>query len=162
VPHTKTRIVGSGFTTFVYRGQPIAFLERIDDSGQLPVTPTPDVIIPLDAQHAVEIATARALGAGNLVVTVRELWNAPIWNQFVGLQGTNDILDVYNRLSADPAEVTCQMLIKPPGAPWRGKVYHNCTMVGIDDGETVTIGTITVAKTATIWYTHTTPFSLNA
>lgn len=166
MPHTQSRVVGSGFTTFNYRGQRIAFLDSIADTGQQPVSErgTPwEAVIPLDQLHAVEIATSRALQPGTLTASIRELWNAPVWNQLAGLAGTNDILDVYGALAADPAQVTCQMLIKAPGAAsWRGKNYHNCIVSTIEDGENVTIGAITVSKSVTIIYTHTTPFVLAA
>lgn len=163
MPHTQSRVVGSGFTSFNYRGRTIAFLDSVADSGQAPINPTAEAVIPLDAKFAVEIATSRALNIGTLTATIRELWSHPVWNQLVGLEGTNDIIDVYDAISADPAEVTCQMLIKIPGAGvWRGKVYHGCVITGIDDGETIAIGTITVSKNVTIAYTHTTPFVTNA
>lgn len=160
MPNTKTRVVGSGFTTFNYRGKPIAFLDQFQDSGQSPVA-NPEAIHPLDQRHPVEIATARAVDAGFITVTIRELWNAPVWQQLAGLEGTNDVVAVYERLAAEPSEVSCQMIIKPPGANfWRGKTYHNCIVTRIDDSESVNIGTLSIAKTMTIYYTHTTPLQI--
>ncbi len=166
MPNTKVRVVGSGFTTFNYRGQPIAFLESFTDSGQEPFAiggPGYEAITPLGDKHPREIVTTRVLMAGTLRLTIRELWNAPVWQQLVGLAGTNDIVEVYQRLADDPSEVTCQMIIKPPGAQsWRGKVYHGCVVVMIEDGENVTTGALSVPRNLTIAYTHHTPFSANA
>lgn len=156
---TRTRVVGSGFTTFNYRGQPIAFLDGFADSGQRPVAGA-EPVHPIGAKFPVEIATARALMAGTLTITIRELWNEPVWYQLVGLSGTPDIVSVYEALAAAPSEVTCQMLIKPPGSStWRGKTYHNCVITDIADDEQVVIGTMTIARNITLMYTHTTPIS---
>jgi hypothetical protein len=160
MPQTKTRVIGSGFTTFNYRGQPIAFLDGFTDTGQRPVGAGMEPVHPLDKRYPAELATARALNYGTLTVTIRELWNEPVWYQLVGLTGTKDILAVWDALAADPAAITCQMLIKPPGSPtWRGKTYHNCVITDIDDSENVAIGQLTMPRNVTIAYTHTTPLT---
>lgn len=153
---TKTRVVGSGFTTFNYRGQAIAFLEAFQDSGQQPLS-NPEAIIPLGASYPVEIATGRVLNAGSLTLTIRELWNGPVWQQLQGLAGTNNIVDVYRAIAADPAAVTCQMIIRSPTGIVRGKTYHNCVITNIDDSESVNIGALTVPRNMTVMYTNTTP-----
>lgn len=153
---TRTRVVGSGFTTFNYRGQPIAFLDQFADSGQRPIAGA-EPVHPIGSRFPVEIATARALAAGTLTITIRELWNEPVWYQLVGLSGTPDIISVYEALAASPSEVTCQMLIKPPGSPtWRGKTYHNCVIIDIADDENVSIRDMTIPRNISLMYTHTT------
>lgn len=161
MPQTKSRVVGSGFTTFNWRGNTIAFLDRVVDTGQRPIA-QPEPVMPIGSVHAVEIATARALSPGTLTVAIRELWNAPVWWSLAGLTGTNDVIDVYNALAADPTEVTCQMIIKPPpnaGPRTRGKTYHNCMIVDVDDSEEINIGALTIQRSFTIMYTHITRFS---
>lgn len=163
MPQTQTRVVGSGFTTFNYRGVPIAFLDSFTDTGQRPFSNTGagfEAVTPLGDRHPREIATTRVLTEGTLQLTIRELWNEPVWHQLVGLAGTYSIVDVYERLAADPNSVTCQMIIKPPGGrPWRGKVYHGCVVTDIDDRETVAIGALTFPRVISVVYTHTTPFT---
>lgn len=165
MPQTKVRVVGSGFTTFSYRGKPIAFCEGVEDSGQRAFSDLGQpyqFIHPLGAKHPVEIATSRVLQGGTLVLTIRELWNAPVWQQLSGLARSQNIVDIFEVLAADPNYVTCQTLIKPPGtenrpSAWRGKNYHNCTIVDINDGDTITVGSLAVTKGITVAYTHTTP-----
>lgn len=163
---TRVRVVGSGFTTFNYRGVPIAFLDSFTDSGQRPYSATGagwESVTPLGEKHPIEIVTTRVLSEGTLSLTIRELWNEPVWFQLAGLSGTWNIVDVYERLAADPTEVTCQMIIKPPGASaWRGKVYHGCVVTDIADGETVSIGALSFPRVLTVVYTHTTPFAQGA
>lgn len=156
MPETQVRVVGSGFTTFNYQGQAIAFLDGFSDTGQQPIV-APEPITPLGDRYPREIATARVLDMGTLTVTIRELWNAPVWWQLAGLNGVEDIVAVYEALASNPSDVTCQMIIKPPGGrPWRGKVYHGCLITRIDDRENVTIAGLSFPRTLDIVYTHTT------
>jgi hypothetical protein len=163
MPQTKVRVVGSGFTTFYYKGKGIAFCEGVEDSGQRAFSDLGQpyqFIQPLGASHPVEIATSRVLQGGTLILTIRELWNAPVWAQLSGLAGSNNIVDIFRALANDPNYVTCQTVIKPPGtqgqpAKWRGKNYHNCTVVDINDGDTITVGSLAVTKGITVAYTHT-------
>lgn len=163
MPQTKVRVVGSGYTTFYYRGKGIAFCEGVEDSGQRAFSDLGQpyqFIHPLGASHPVEIATSRVLQGGTLMLTIRELWNAPVWAQLSGLAGTNNIVDIFRVLANDPNYVTCQTVIKPPGTQnnpgaWRGKNFHNCQVVDINDGDTITVGSLAVTKGITVAYTHT-------
>lgn len=163
MPQTKVRVVGSGFTTFYYKGKAIAFCEGVEDSGQRAFSDLGQpyqFIQPLGSTYPVEIATSRVLQGGTLMLTIRELWNAPVWAQLSGLAGTNNIVDIFRQLANDPNYVTCQTVIKPPGTAgnpgaWRGKNYHNCVVVDINDGDTITVGSLAVTKGITVAYTHT-------
>lgn len=164
MPQTKVRVVGSGYTTFFYKGTPIAFCEGVEDSGQRAFSDLGQpyqFIHPIGQRHPVEIATSRVLQGGTLMLTIRELWNTWVWEQLSGLAGTHNIVDIFTKLAADPNYVTCQTVIKPPGtegrpSQWRGKNYHNCVVVDINDGDTITVGSLAVTKGITIAYTHTT------
>jgi hypothetical protein len=164
MPQTQVRVVGSSYTTFSYRGKAIAFCEQIEDSGQRAFSEVGQpyqFIHPLGATHPVEIATSRVLQGGTLMLTIRELWNAPVWQQLAGLAQSQNIVDIFKVLAADPNYVTCQTLIKPPGtentpSKWRGKNFHNCVIVDINDGDTITVGALAVTKGITVAYTHST------
>ena len=165
MPNTKVRVVGSSFTTFNYNGKPIAFCEGVEDSGQRAFSDLGQpyqFIHPLGSEHPVEIATSRVLAGGTLMLTIRELWNAPVWQQLAGLAQSNNIVDIFKALAADPRYVTCQQIIKPPGTEsnpgaWRGKTYQNCVIVDINDGDTITVGALAVTKGITVAYTHSLP-----
>ena len=164
---TQTRVVGSGFTTFNFNGNPIAWLDGVQDSGQTAIGGGAgqgfDTVTPLGARYAQEVVTSRVLNPGTLTCTVRELWNAPAWHQFQGLgssalfpNGTNDIVQVFEAM-AQMGSITCHLIIMPAGSTqYRGQTYNNCTVVGIDDSETVTIGALTIPRKITILYTHKT------
>lgn len=164
MPQTKVRVVGSGYTTFFYQGQAIAFCEGVEDSGQRAFSDLGQpyqFIHPLGATHPVEIATSRVLQGGTLMLTIRELWNGYVWEQLSGLAGSKNIVDIFTALARNPNYVTCQTIIKPPGtenspSQWRGKTYQNCTVVDINDGDTITVGALAVTKGITVAYTHTT------
>lgn len=164
MPNTQVRVVGSGFSSFSYQGQPIAFLEGVDDSGQRAFSDAGQgyqFIHPLGQRHPVEIATSRVLAGGTLNLTIRELWSGWVWEQLQGLAGTNNIVDVFDVLAANPAYVTCQTVIQPPGnAAPRGKNYMNClhsesryvTQSGVKTiGET--IGTTQMVMSSRGWWT---------
>jgi hypothetical protein len=159
MPNQQVRVVGSGYSAFLYQGKPIAFLEQVEDSGQRAFSDAGapyQFIQPIGARHPVEIATSRVLQGGTLQLTIRELWNAPVWNQLQGLAGTNNIVDVFDALAANPAYVTCQTTITPPngvGRP-RGKIFHNCVVVDISDNDTITVGGLAVTKGIVVAYTH--------
>lgn len=161
MPQTKVRVVGSGYSSFSYRGKPIAFLEQVDDSGQRAFSDAGaayQFIQPIGARTPVEIATSRVLQGGTLSLTIRELWNTFVWEQLAGLAGTRNIVDIFDRLAEDPSYVTCQTVIRPPrgaGKP-RGKVYHNCVVVDIADNDTITVGGLAVTKGIVVAYTHST------
>ena len=165
MPQTKVRVVGSGFTTFQYDGDSIMFLDSVVDSGQQPISqgsgggPGWEPITPLGSKHPKEIATGRVLGPGTLTATIRELWNEDIWASLSkDFANATTIVDVWKILANRPGPVTCKMVIRPPSGagPNRRKVYHGCVVTSIDTGETVQIGTLSVAKTVQIAYTHVT------
>jgi hypothetical protein len=160
MPNTQVRVVGSGFSTFNYQGQPIAFLEGVEDSGQRAFSDAGQgyqFIHPLGNSHPIEIATSRVLAGGTLNLTIRELWNSFVWEQLAGLAGAKNIVDVFQLLALNPAYVTCQTIIQPPGGQRpRGKNYHNCTVVDISDNDTITVGALAVTKGIVVAYTHST------
>lgn len=159
MPDTQVRVVGSGFSTFSYRGKPIAFLEGVEDSGQRAFSdagPPYQFIHPLGKRHPVEIATSRVLQGGTLSLTIRELWNTAVWEQLSGLAGSNNIVDIFDKLAQDPSYVSCQLVIRPPGGRKpRGKNYHNCVVVDISDNDTISVGALAVTKGLVVAYTHT-------
>lgn len=150
---SKTRVGGSGWTTFRWRGNTLAWLQTISDQAAKPVA-TPRPIQPIGAEHPVEILTPRAIGAGTLKLSLYELWNGSVWNQLSGLSRANSILDVFKQ-QVSLGEVSCRKIIKTPSGGQRAKVYYGCTVTDIDDSETISIETMEMPKGITIMYTHT-------
>lgn len=162
---TKSRVVGSGFTTFTYNGQPIAYLTNVNDSGQAAYGGTSgtgyEVVISLGDSYPSEVATSRVRAIGTLTCVVRELWNAPAWNQLQGLAGTNNIIDVFEAVAALPGPgIQAVMVIKPQGSTsYRGWTYNNILPVDIGDGETVSLGALTMTRNLTLLYTNRVPLT---
>lgn len=157
MPQPQVRVVGSGFTALFYNQQPIAWLESFVDSGQRPLGQPAQSVHQLDVPHPVEIVTNYVLDSGTITASIRETWSKNVWEHLAGLEGTHDILDVFERLRQSPDRVTCHSVIQPPnGRPPRGKIYHGCVVTSIDDSDTVRIGELSVAKNITITYTHST------
>ena len=77
------------------------------------------------------------------------------------MSGTNNFVEIFDLLARTANYVTAKTIIKPPGtestpSKWRGKIYHNVTIVDIADGDTLTVGGLDVAKPVVAAYTHTT------
>ena len=162
MPNSQTRVVGSGFSVMRWNAQKIAFLESVQDSGQRPVADVTPVQ-PLDETYPVEFAVPRAMSAGTLVFTIRELWDRPVWQHLAGLETANDILGVWDVMARMPGTITCQTIIKPPqGNYWRVKTFHNVVVTDIDDSETINIGMMTVPKQISCFYTHATRATVGA
>jgi hypothetical protein len=92
-----------------------------------------------------------------LTLQIIEEWDREFWTRLPGynLRNINDIVDVFDR-SADIGGVTCVKIIKGPRGIRRAVQYHGAQIVDIDMSEQVTIDALTVGRTVTMWYTHTT------
>jgi hypothetical protein len=83
------------------------------------------------------------------------LWNEPVWNSLPGLSNTINLLEVL-KAQVSMGAVTMQKVIKSPNGVLRSKVFHNVVITDIDEGENVNIGTMTLPKTLTFQYCHST------
>ena len=152
----KVRLGGSGFTVMTWRSQKLAYLQTLQDTPPQPVAGA-QVVQPMDAKVPLEIVTAMAVGAGTLRLTFYELWSLPVWSTLPGLEGTNNLLEVLEKQIL-LGEISCRKIIKAPvSGELRARVYHGCVVTDIDEGEQINIGTMTLPKTITIQYTHSTP-----
>lgn len=160
MPDTKVRVVGSGYSTFSYKGSPLFWLEQVEDSGQAAFSDAGapfQFIQPIGQRTPIEIATSRVLQGGRLTLTLRELWEGFVWEQIPDFKGVGNIVDIFQILAASPAYVTCQTVIRPPGGgKIRGKNYHKCTIVDISDNDTITVGGLAVTKGIVVAYCSTT------
>lgn len=153
----KFRVVGSAYTLFSYNENSIYGCEMVQDSPpQLVAQPEP--VQPLDERYPIEIAFPRAAGAGSLVLRIKEQWDKDVWRVLAGFEGgqINDIVDLMER-SAEVGQVTCvKLIVPPPGHKTRKVIYNGCVIVDADFGDNVAIQAMTIDKTVTIAYTHTT------
>jgi len=149
----KVRVAGSGFTVLSFQGTRLAYLREVGDRTPQPVAQAEEVQ-PLDEPVPLEIVTAQAVRGGVLSLQFYELWNTPVWAQLPGFEGTNNLLDVLKRQITLGA-ITCRKVIKSPTGVMRARVYYNCVITDVNEGETVNIGSMTLPKTIQIAYTHT-------
>lgn len=156
---TNVRTVGSNYTTFRYAGKSIAYLENVVDSGQKALSTGGagyEFIHPLGYRTPTDIVTSRVLDGGTLTLGIRELWHQEIWQQLKDLTGAHTIVDIFAQLAASPTYVTCAKIVTPPNGKSYGKNYHRCTVVQINDGDEVQIGTLSVQKQIQVAYTNVT------
>jgi hypothetical protein len=152
---TATRIGGSGFTTMMWNGSRLAYLQVMQDTPPTPVA-TAQAVQPIDESVPLEIVTSMAVGVGTLRATFYELWNTPVWSMLPGLEGTSNLLDVLKRQIA-LGNITMQKVIKSPTGAMRSKVFHKVVITDIDEGENINIGSMTLPKTLTFQYCYSTP-----
>ena len=147
--------VGGGYTTFSFNGTPLLYLETLADRAPQPVGSGPEPIHPLGEPHPIEIAFPKAHGTGTLTLTIKEQWGSDIWQSLPGYENDTDILSVFaSNVSA--GNVVCSKVITAPDGSKRTTYYHGCVITNIDEGETVSVGTMTFPKTITVMYTHRT------
>lgn len=152
---SKSRIGGSGYTSLLFQGQRLAYLQVIQDTPPTPVA-TAQAVQPIDEPVPVEIVTAGAVGVGTMRMTFYEKWVSPAWWALPGLEGTNNLLEVLKRQIA-LGSVTMQKVVRSPNGIMRARVYHGVVVTDVDEGENINIGTMTLPKTLTAQYTHSTP-----
>lgn len=151
----KVRLAGSGLTILTFRSDRIAYLQTIQDMPGQPVAAA-QAVQAIDDRFPSEIVTALAVGAGTLRLTFYELFAAPVWATLPGLEDTGNLLEVLER-QVQLGAISCRKIVRAPlTGEMRARVYHNCVITDIDEGEQVNIGTMTLPKTLTLQYTHTT------
>jgi len=139
----------------LFQGQRLGFCQVIQDTPPTPVAQA-QAVQPIDEPVPIEIVTAAAVGVGTLRVTFYEQWTTPVWNTLPGLENTHNLLEVLKR-QLQLGTITMQKIVKSPSGLMRARVYHNVVITDIDEGENINIGTMTLPKTLTFQYTHTTP-----
>ncbi len=152
MPESKVRVGGSGLTVFSWQGQTLAFLQTIQDTAPTPVATAVPVQSITDEVPS-EIVTARAVGPGTLRLTFYETWNESVWQKLPGFSSSFNLLDVL-KTQLQLGSISCRKIIKVPNAAPRVKVYQNCMITDIDDGEQVNIASMVMPKGLTIMYTH--------
>ena len=159
------RVGGSGFTVMTWGGATLAYLQTIQDTAPTPVAQAVPVQSISD-EFPSEIVTARAVGAGTLRLTFYETWDHAVWEDLLmtghpgksplvpGLVRKNSsLLDVFKQQVLSAAIVITKVIKSPNGAP-RAKVYHNCRITDVDDGEQINISTMIMPKGITVMYTN--------
>ena len=161
------RVGGSGFTVMTWGGATLAYLQTIQDTAPTPVAqavPVQSISDPFPT----EIVTARAVGAGTLRLTFYETWDHAVWEDLLmtghpgksplvpGLtRESSSLLDVFKQQVLSAAIVITKVIQSPnnKNKP-RVKVYHNCRITDVDDGEQINISTMIMPKGITVMYTH--------
>lgn len=168
------RVGGSGFSAFLWHGQPIAFAQMTAHQSPQPVA-APVAIQPLDQRYPLEIITPAAVGPGTLQVQLYETYNNKVWDDIMRVTDVkfasslstnrqdyyNDLAEVFIRLANIGKGIQCMKVVYPPdrvqiGAPTRyyADIYHNCKITDIRDDEQIDIGTMEIIKNMTVQYTH--------
>lgn len=157
----RTRVAGSGFTAFFWRGDPIGFCRQLAHTSPTPVGPGPTPIHPLDEPYPIDIVTPAAQNIGTLTMELYELYNRKVWDQLSLVAGSIDLVNIFIKIAASPTPISLVKVISPPTL--RGvkpkaysDIFHNCVITNVEDGETIEVGTMEVTKRISVAYTNMT------
>lgn len=156
----RVRVGGSGFTVFHWNGKLVGYAQEVAHTSPVPVA-QPVAIQPMDARRPKQVITPQAAGMGTIELTLIELYGARIWERLAELAGANDLVDIFQRISALGKPITMTKIVEPPTLggttmPAYLEVYHNCVITNVANGETIAIDTMEVRKKITVGYTHMT------
>lgn len=157
----RTRVGGSGFTSFFWNQQPIAFCRQLAHTPPTPVGPGPTPIQPLDEPYPIDIITPAAQTVGTLQLELYELYNRKVWDNLAIISGSIDIVNIFIKVAASANPIQIVKVIQPPtlggttAKPYFD-IFHNCVITAVEDGETIEIGTMEITKRISVMYTNTT------
>ena len=160
MPNSQSR-VGGGYTVFHWNNQVLGWTPSVQVTSVTPVA-DPEPVQPMNALRPLEIVTPRASRYGTITLTRLELWSRSVWQDLAELANSNDIIDIFEAVASSPNPITVTKYVVVPGANDRYETFHNVVVASVDDGETVDITTMTINKTMTLWYTHSTKSWVNA
>jgi hypothetical protein len=149
----KIRVGGSGYTIFRWEGTIIAVAESVQVNSVRPVTPAV-AVQPLNALRPIEIAVPAAHSNGELIITMKELWGQSVWQRLAGLAGSDNIIQIMNTMAARENPVQIMKVMRHPNGDTWSETFFGCQVVDFDDSETITIDTMVLDKSLTVWYTH--------
>jgi hypothetical protein len=157
----KFRVGGSGFTAFLWEGLPIGFANGVKHNAPSPVAQSAE-IQPLDARYPLQIITPGAITGGSFEISLFEMYNSNIWDDFVKTSGLVDLSEIFLDLAARNTPVSMMRIINPPKildgtaqSPY-GYMYHNCVVMNANLNEEIDVATMTILKGLTVGYTHST------
>lgn len=172
----RTRVPGSAFTVFTWQNNVIGFAQQVAYVSPTPVGTGATPIQPMDTPYPIEIVTPAAQTIGTITVSMFELYNKKVWEQLAGLAGAPDLVNIFIRVAAfGIGGIQMSKVIRPPlltgvtptnplsasdltsitqGNTSYGEIYQNCVITNVEDGETIDIGTMFVAKRITLAYTN--------
>lgn len=158
----RVRVTGHAYTLWIWGGNPIAYATNVTHTSPQPLAQAADVT-PLNYIRPAEIVTGRAIGRGEITMTVTELYGHKPWNHLGGSFNGNDIrdlADVFHKFQREYTEHTPEnairfvRVIRPPGSGVYIEQYHNIRILDIREDETDTPDSLVNSLTISIGYTH--------
>lgn len=161
-PNPRVRVGGSGFTVFQWQDASgthlIGYAQNVTINPVQPVA-APVAIQPLNAQRPLEIITPGAHREGTITLTLTEIYNRAIWQRMASLASSQDIVDIMRTLAAMNQGVTITKTVRPgyitDGSGNYSETFYGIAVASVEDsGESISIETMELNKTMTLWYTH--------
>jgi hypothetical protein len=112
------------------------------------------VIQPLNARRPIEIAVPAAHAEGTITLTLKDLYGKSVWDRLAVIAGSNDIIDIMNRMAALEEPVQIMKLVRHPNGTAWSETFYGCMVSDVNDSETISIDSMVLDKTLTVMYTH--------
>jgi hypothetical protein len=157
----RARVTGHAYSLWLWGSDPVAYATNVTHTSPNPVAQAVDVQ-PLNYVRPAEIATGRAIGSGQISMTVVELYGHTPWQHLGGsFQSTDiqDLADVFHKVQRDLTEfgnspISFVRVIRPPAGGVYVQKYYNIRITDIREDENVTTDSIINQLAITIRYTH--------
>ena len=159
----RARVLGGASTIWMWGTKPIAFATEVSHTSPSPLAQAVTVH-PLNYIRPAEIVVNRAIGNGQIVMNINEMYGHDIWEHLGdqyninGFQDLADVLHYQNRFRTEFSVVGDQTkilkVIRHPQGDVYVTQYMNPRIVDIREDETVNAGAMTNVLQVTVWYTH--------
>lgn len=162
----RVRIAGHSYSLWIWGERPVAYATNVTHTSPQPLAQAV-AIQPLNYIRPVEIVTGRAIGPGELSMTVTELYGYKPWEHLAGsFSGDliHDLADVFHKMQREYTEhggtepnsrpIRFVRVIRPPGRGIHLERYFNIRITDVREDENVSIETLQNTFAVTIQYTH--------
>jgi hypothetical protein len=164
-PDSQARVVGHGYSLWLWNEVPVAYASNIQHRSPQALSPAVD-IQPLNHIRPKEILTGRAIGRGEITMTVTELYGQRAWSHLTGTFGEgydqfNDLADVFHNFRRFHTEFTpagtprfIKIIRAPASNGVQAEEYMNIRILDVREDESASVDAMNNELQITIGYTH--------
>lgn len=160
VTDPRVRVAGHSYSLWLWGETPVAYCTNVSHTSPQPLA-SAVAVQPLNYVRPAEIVTGRAIGPGEISMTVTELYGHKPWQHLGGsFDGDiEDLADVFHKVQKSLTEfgatpIRFARVIRPPqGGVWVEK-YYGIRVTDIREDENVSVETLQNTFGMTIQYTH--------
>lgn len=158
----RVRVAGHSYSLWIWGQSPVAYCTNVRHTSPQPLAAAV-AVQPLNYVRPAEIVTGRAVGPGEISMTVTELYGVKPWQHLGGSfqneDTIQDLADVFHKVQRDLTEfsntpITFVRVIRPPGGGVFLEKYYGIRITDIREDENVAVETLQNTFDITIQYTY--------